>query len=260
MEERLEEAGYNVLRQPQENGLSPRLAVVSRIDDSVVRFMEGGGSVLFLARSPDDIEPSVSQRTGLRVRDRRARLDENTKEKNPWEGDWISNFSWVKHDPLFEEIPRSTESPLAGDLLDMQYYRVMPNQVLLGWGQEKEFSDIHSGMVVGWVHAPASLLAQCKWGSGKLLATTLKLESGYGDDPVATVLLNNLIGYLGSTRFRPQKDALAPRRTVKERAAEPGIAEVASVAAAGRELEAAAAHEPETGEEAVPVGSPTELP
>src|SRR5207253_6000009 len=91
------------------------------------------------------------------------------------------------------------------------------NQVLLGWSGEREFSEIHAGMVVGWVHAPATLLAQTRWGKGKLLATTLKLESGFGDDPVATVLLHNLIGYLGSSRFRSQKDALEPRKTASSR-------------------------------------------
>ncbi|HEU4751640.1 MAG TPA: hypothetical protein VFU47_00950, partial [Armatimonadota bacterium] len=189
----------------------------------------------------------LSQRTGLRVRDRRARIDEDTKEKNPWEGDWISNFSWVKHDPLFEPIPRAQDSPLSGDLLDMQYYRVMPNQVLLGWSPEREFTDVHAGMVVGWVHAPVTLMGQCRWGQGKLLATTLKLESAYGDDPVATVLLNNLIHYLGSSRFRPQKDALAPRRARAERVANGGEPQPRREAVTDPE-------------EDVPVGSPVEMP
>jgi hypothetical protein len=215
VEERLATAGYEVLSSPGGDGAPPQVAVVSRLDEDVVRFLEAGGSVLFLPRSPADIPSDLSARTGIRVRDRRARVDERTKEKNPWGGDWVSNFNWIKHDPLFEGVPRSTDSPFSGDLMDMQYYRVVPNQVLLGWNQEREFADIQSGMVVGWVHAPITLMAQCRWGQGKLLATTMKLESAYGDDPVATILLNNLLDYLGSSRFRPQKDALAPRRGVR---------------------------------------------
>lgn len=217
LEERLEECGYQVSRTAEgDNGTPPRLAVVSRLDDRVAQFLEGGGTVLFLARSPADVDAQVTQRTGIRIRDRRARIDESTREKNPWEGDWVSNFNWIKHDTVFERIPRTVDSPLSGELLDMQYYRVIPNQVLLGWHNERDFADIQSGMVVGWVHAPVNLMAQCRWGNGRLLATTFKLESAFGDDPVATVLLHNLIGYLGSSRFRPQKDAFGPRRQMRD--------------------------------------------
>lgn len=212
VENRLAQAGYRVIGTPEENGTTARVAVVSRLDETVSRFMEEGGAVLFLARSPNDIEPQFTTRAGIRIRDRRARLDEHTAEKNPWEGDWISNFTWMKHDPLFDRIPRATDSPLSGELMDMQYYRVVPNQVLVGWNQEREFSDIHAGMVVGWIHAPITVMGQCRWGKGKLLATTLMLESAFGDDPVATVLMHNLVRYLESSQFRPQKDALAPRR------------------------------------------------
>jgi hypothetical protein len=197
--------------------------VVSRLDEAVARYLEAGGTALFLARSPSDVDPNLAARTGLRVRDRRARIDERTKEKNPWEGDWVSNFNWVKHDPLFQRIPRVADSPLSGELMDMQYYRVIPNQVLLGWSPEREFADIHSGMVVGWVHAPVTLMGQCRWGNGRLFATTLKLESAFDDDPVATVLLHNLLAYLGSSRFRPQKDALAPRRPQRAEAPSEGV-------------------------------------
>ncbi len=217
MEERLELAGYHVVRESARNGQMPRFAVVSRLDAEVARFLEAGGSALLVVRSPGDIDADLTARTGIRARDRRTRVDEHTKDKNPWEGDWISNFNWLKHDSVFEGIPRSTDTPLSGDLLDMQYYRVMPNQVLLGWSQEKEFADILAGITVGWVHAPAGLLAQCRWGQGRLVATTLKLESAFGDDPVATVLMNNLIRYVTSSRFRPQKDALAPRRQTRPR-------------------------------------------
>ena len=124
----------------------------------------------------------------------------------------MSNFNWIKHEPLFERIPRTTESPFVGDLMDFQYYKVIPNQVLLGWNGDRDFEDIGSGMVVGWVHSPASMVAQCRWGRGRLLVTTLKLESAFGDDPVATLLMQNLIAYLFSPRFQPKKEVHAGTR------------------------------------------------
>jgi hypothetical protein len=214
IEERLAEAGYQVTSAPPSEAKG-ELALVSRLDAEVIRFLEAGGSVVFLVHSAADIDAEVTARTGLRIRDRRARVDEKSKEKNPWEGDWVSSFSWFKHQPVFDHIPRPSESPLAGDLLDMQYHRIMPNQILFGWSQERDFNDIHAGMVVGWVHAPVTLMGQCRWGEGKLLATTLKLESAFGDDPVATILVHNALAYVASHRFRPQKDALAPRRSVR---------------------------------------------
>lgn len=213
LEDRLAQAGFEVVReQSAANGNRPAVAVVNRLDSDVARFMEEGGTALFLVRSPGDIEYELMQRTGIRIRDRRVRIDERTKEKNPWEGDWVSNFNWIKHDTVFEGIPRTIDSPFSGELMDMQYYRVIPNQVILGWNPEREFGDILAGMVVGWVHAPVALMAQCKWGKGRLLVTSLKLESTYGDDPVATVIFNNLLAYVTGNRFRPQKDALAPKR------------------------------------------------
>ncbi len=214
LEERMSNAGYQVYRTPEGNGAAqpPRIAVAARLDEQVVQFLEAGGTVLFLPHSPADIDAAVLSRTSIRVRDRRARIDERTKEKNPWEGDWISNFTWCKHEGLFDHIPRVIDSPFPGELMDMQYYHVLPNQVLLGWSQEREFSDILAGMVVGWVHAPVSILSQCKWGQGKLLVSTMRLESAYGDDPVSTIILNNLLRYITGSRFRPQKDARAASR------------------------------------------------
>ncbi|MFN3648988.1 MAG: glycoside hydrolase family 2 protein [Armatimonadota bacterium] len=235
LEDTLADAGYEVVLHPKADGTRPRFAIVSRLDPAVAEFMQAGGSVLFLAHSPADIDPELEQRTGIRVRDRRARLDEEKREKNPWEGDWVSTYTWIKHEPLFQRIPRSSDSPFAGDLLDMQYYRVIPNQVVVGWSGEKDFSDIHCGMVVGWVHAPISCVAQCRWGEGKLLVSTLRLHNGFGDDPVATVLLHDAIRYLGSSRFRPQRDAFARRRTAIREARAIAGKSVADVYIAGRQ-------------------------
>jgi hypothetical protein len=203
---RLHESGYQVVEEP--DGKTQH-AILCRLDERSSRFIREGGRALFLISSSDDIAPGLPERELVRIRDRRARVDIRSREKNPWEGDWVSNYNWLKHEPLFSRIPRTSESPLAGDLMDFQYYRVIPNQVMLGWSNERDFDDIFSGMVVGWVHSPASLLAQCRLGEGQLLATTLKLESALGDDPVASLLMQNLVSYLFSPRFQPQKELRA---------------------------------------------------
>jgi hypothetical protein len=223
LESRLEESGYHVVAGPLASEPPPRFAIVSRVDRQVADFIESGGAALYLVHSADDMPPDVPELKNLRIRNRRARVDDRSREKNPWEGDWVTNFNWIRHHPLFDRIPRTLDSPLEGDLMDFQYYRVIPNRVLLGWSQAEDFSDIFCGMVVGWVHSPASMIAQCRWGSGRLLATTLKLESAFCDDPVATILLQNLIAYLTSSRFKPKRDIRArlPRKPVPAVASTP---------------------------------------
>jgi hypothetical protein len=120
--------------------------------------------------------------------------------------------------------------------------------VLIGWSPEKDFADIHAGMVVGWVHAPVALMAQCRWGKGKLLITTMKLESSFSEDPVATVLFNNLLQYVNSSRFRPQKDALAPRRAAPREGNGTKLPAVTSIPVATTAI-GASAEEP--GDEAI---------
>ncbi len=218
IDSRLREAGYQVVAEPDGPEGRAAHAILCRIDERAARFVEEGGRALFLIRSSDDVSPEVPVRDLFRIRDRRARMDIRSREKNPWEGDWVSNYNWLKHEPLFDRIPRTTDSPFAGDLMDFQYYKVIPNQVLLGWNGDRDFDDIFSAMVVGWVHSPAALLAQCRWGQGRLLATTLKLESAFGDDPVASILMQNLIAYLFSPQFAPEKELTGGR----ERAADNG--------------------------------------
>jgi Glycosyl hydrolases family 2, sugar binding domain/Glycosyl hydrolases family 2, TIM barrel domain/Glycosyl hydrolases family 2 len=224
LETRLRDAGYPVVTDPEAGEVRPAHAIVCRIDEHVAAFIRGGGKVLFLVHSQDDIPATLPERELIRIRNRRARLDEKTRDRNPWEGDWVTNWNWLKHDTLFDRIPRTLDSPFPGELMDFQYYKVIPNHVLTGWSQDRDFEDIFAGIVVGWVHSPASLIAQCRWGAGALLATTLKLESAFGDDPVATILLQNLIRHLFSSRFAPTKNLHARRARAGAPAEEPAPA------------------------------------
>ncbi|MBI3912394.1 MAG: beta galactosidase jelly roll domain-containing protein [Armatimonadetes bacterium] len=205
LDERLPEGGYRIVTRLPADG-SVRRAMVNGIDDQVAAFLEQGGAVLFVARSADSVAPHRPEVDLIRLRDRRTRLDLRSKEKNPWLGDWVTNFNWLKHEPLCRGIPRVAESPFIGDLMDFQYHQVVPEHVMLGWSQDREFEDIFAGMVVGWVHSPVALLAQCRWGQGRLLATTLRLENALSGDPVSTILLHNCLEYLSSPRFHPTKD------------------------------------------------------
>ena len=42
--------------------------------------------------------------TGTGTETKAQRVERLKREKNPWEGDWVSNYNWVKHEPLFDRI------------------------------------------------------------------------------------------------------------------------------------------------------------
>jgi hypothetical protein len=67
-----------------------------------------------------------------------------------------------------------------------------------GW----EFGGpVHAGVVVGWVHKPAALIAERRVGKGGLVASTFRLTgSAPGVDPVADALFDRLVR-LASTLF-----------------------------------------------------------
>src|SRR2546427_514801 len=84
----LREAGYRVVEEPDGPEGRAEHAILCRIDERAARFLQTGGRALFLVRSSDDISPDLPERDLIKVRDRRARMDIRSRERNPWEGDW----------------------------------------------------------------------------------------------------------------------------------------------------------------------------
>ena len=52
------------------------------------------------------------------------------------------------------------------------------------------------GWIEGWLANPGAFALRRAEGRGQLVATTFRFEDAYGVDPVATLLLNRLIGLL----------------------------------------------------------------
>lgn len=104
-----------------------------------------------------------------------------------WRGDWIAGFSWLRRDGAFAGVP-------GGPMLDPSFSGVVPHWVMTGW-QDADFAEqVPSGLVVGWVHKPAALIAARRIGQGRLCATTFRVMSeGPGLDPVADALFDALV-------------------------------------------------------------------
>lgn len=100
-----------------------------------------------------------------------------------WRGDWIAGFSWLRREGVFAAIP-------GGPLVDLSFDRVIPHHVLTGFRTWEYAGPVHAGLVVGWCHKPAALLAERRVGRGRMVATTFRLTTEpAGADPVATTLM-----------------------------------------------------------------------
>ncbi|MBC7736893.1 MAG: glycoside hydrolase family 2, partial [Candidatus Saccharibacteria bacterium] len=104
-----------------------------------------------------------------------------------WRGDWIAGFSWIRRDGVFADLP-------GGPLIDLSFSDVVPRHVMGGFSGWEFGGPVHAGLVVGWVHKPAALIAERRVGKGALVASTFRL-TGHppGQDPVADALFDRLI-------------------------------------------------------------------
>lgn len=104
-----------------------------------------------------------------------------------WRGDWIAGFSWIRRDGAFAALP-------GGPLIDASFDRVVPHHVLTGLRGWEFGGPVQAGLVVGWVHKPAALIATRGVGQGRVTVSTFRL---FNDaplaDPVAATLLSALI-------------------------------------------------------------------
>lgn len=104
-----------------------------------------------------------------------------------WRGDWIAGFSWIRRDGPFADLP-------GGPLLDITFDRVVPHHVLTGFRTWEFGGPVQGGVVVGWVHKPAALVAERSVGLGRATVSTFRLfNDPPGRDPVAATLLSAML-------------------------------------------------------------------
>ena len=104
-----------------------------------------------------------------------------------WRGDWIAGFSWIRRQGAFADIP-------GGPLIDLSFDKVVPHHVLTGFKSWEFGGLVHAGLVAGWIHKPAALIAERQVGRGMVLVSTFRLlNDPPGRDPVATALFDALV-------------------------------------------------------------------
>jgi hypothetical protein len=164
-------------------------------------FVEAGGRALVLVRSRAAIPEGHDLARRVSVHLRRLPHAGWPGQRSPWEGDWVTSWSWLDHQVL-------PGLPLRNPL-DFAYEEVLPDHVLLGYEPARHAHEVSAGMFVGWVRAPAAILWTFNQGRGAVTLTTFRVAPETG--PVATLLLERLI----------QAAAQADRRTQRRDASEP---------------------------------------
>jgi hypothetical protein len=184
--EQLEAAG-NTLSNESEGAATasrPTLLITSSMDAETQRFLRAGGRVLLLADSKDAMPAGwplkVTPRAG-------SDLD----------GNWISNFNWVRDSP-----PSPFASVAFTKILGFESERVVPRFVIEGVKGEN-YDDVLSGITYGWLNSNEALAVQARVGNGRVLATTFRFDD-YGRDPYATRLLDSLIAYASGPDINPR--------------------------------------------------------
>jgi hypothetical protein len=176
---RLDALGYDLADQLA----SATVAVASRADASIAEFVRQGGSFVLMPHEGATLTPFFPHWQNVKVA---------ARDGTPWRGDWASTFAWLRRRGPFAGIP-------GGSLLDDAFERVLPEHVISGCNLLDFHSRVHAGLVVGWIHRPAALIAERRYGKGQVVVSTFRLcrdEPGF--DPIATALLDGLIHLAGS--------------------------------------------------------------
>jgi hypothetical protein len=163
LESRLNSLGHEVVGVRQH----PDVEVASAL---AVETSKRHCPMLLLARDP----AAASADCGLRVVPRKTD-DPDVADRS---GNWISAFAWIDT-ACFEGVPRAR-------LLGFPFSQVYPDHVIET--SDEEIVGL-AGLFVGWLNAPALLIAESK--RRRLLATTFRLAPENG--PLADLLLDELL-------------------------------------------------------------------
>jgi len=159
------------------------VVVATELDRELLDHVERGGRALLLVRSRQAIAPGLRLARPLTIHPRELVHADWPGDRSPWDGDWVTSWSWIRHD-LLQGLPERAP-------LDFAYQEVMPDHVLTGYDPERDADEVAAGMFAGWVHAPAALAWTFPQGAGSLTVTTFRVAPESG--PVAMLLLDRLV-------------------------------------------------------------------
>jgi hypothetical protein len=185
-----------------------QVLVATRLDDQLIELVRRGARLLLLV---DDIDAIPSPPGVVPVYPEFPRAAVVSRESSVWRGDWASGFSWLRRTGAYADI---AGPPMLGNA----FAAVMPNHVLLGFRSDDFAEDVRAGMVMGWIHRGAALVARRTLGDGAAVLCTLPVHRAEAlGDPMARQLSRALVRDADCTRgkAKPAADAAGRPRTFK---------------------------------------------
>ena len=153
------------------------VALATTMTDALREYVQQGGRVLWLAEQADS-QQAYLKHLGIAAR-----------AGHGWQGDWASNFNWIRQDRMFQHIP-------TGGTVDFAFADLIPDTVITGMSAAEFEGDVHAGLFVGWLHHTVALVAERQIASGRLLISTFQLSQHLHDHPVARVMLRDMLAYV----------------------------------------------------------------
>lgn len=179
IDDRLRALGHHV------GGGAGDLIVAAGVTPELLATVDRGASALVLVRSRAALGRADAISRPIDVRARALPDPAHGDGRSPWDGDWVTAWSWL--------LPGVLAGLPERNPLDFAYAEVIPDHVLAGYDPRLHRDEVIAGMFAGWVHAPAALVWSFPQGRGRLTATTFRVAPESG--PVATALLEGLLGY-----------------------------------------------------------------
>jgi hypothetical protein len=156
-------------------GSEKTLWLSSMLDNETSARLNQGGAVLLLAAN----NGAIPAGNPLRIVPRAG---------SDLSGDWVSNFNWVvSSSPLWKPLAPVIEDSILG----WEAASVMPEFVIDGV-REEDSQRVQAGVFYGWLNSNRAYLAELQEGPGRMLVTTFRFN-GYGQDPFATLLLDQIL-------------------------------------------------------------------
>jgi hypothetical protein len=166
------------------------VAVVETMTDEMRWYLHRGGRVIWLAE-----RPGTETHLGT--------LGIEARHGRPWQGDWASNFNWIRQDQMFSNIP-------TGGTVDFAFADLTPDHVIVGLNPRDFAADVHSGLFVGWLHHTVALIAERRIDLGRLLVSTFRLSGNLRSNPVARIMFNDMLNYLAPHRAAAPQPVVVP--------------------------------------------------
>ncbi|MDQ1591140.1 MAG: hypothetical protein QOG71_1767 [Pyrinomonadaceae bacterium] len=160
--------------------------VADKLTDEVRFFVQNGGRALWLAESNN------AQQSYL------GTVEIVARQGRRWQGDWASNMNWIRQADMFREIP-------SGGTVDFAFADLTPEHVITGIPPRDFAADVHAGLFIGWLHHFAALVAERRYGNGRLLISTFRLREELERNPVAAIMLRDMIAHLTKERVANER-------------------------------------------------------